>query len=72
MTKNNQTVLSAITLAGGITNIGSAKKTRIVRVDDGEVKNIYVNVDDIMKRGDKNKDVKLMPQDIIVVPESLF
>ena len=72
LAKHNRTVLSAITLAGGFTKIGSPKKTRIVRVVDGEVQTIFVNVDDIVKKGDKDKDIELLPEDVVIVPEALF
>lgn len=72
LTKHNTTVFSAINLAGGFTATASPKKTRIIRVVDGEVQTIYVNVDAIVKKGDKEKDIKLMPEDVLIVPETLF
>ena len=70
--EHNRTILSAITQAGGFTKIGSPKRTRIVRVVNGEVETLYVNVDDIIKKGDKEKDIELMPGDVIIIPEVLF
>ena len=72
LAKSNRTILSAITVAGGFTKLGSPKKTRIMRVVDGEVQTLYINVDDIIKKGDKEKDIELMPEDVIIVPEALF
>ena len=72
LAKRNRTILSAITVAGGFTKLGSPKKTRIIRVLDGKVETIHINVDDIVKKGDKEKDVELMPEDVIIVPETLF
>ena len=55
------TVLRSITLAGGFTQLASKRKTQIVRKVDKMEKNIDVKMDDLV-----------MPDDIIVVPESLF
>jgi polysaccharide export outer membrane protein len=55
------TVLRSITLAGGYTQLANKRKTRIVRKIDNEEKTIDIKMDDLV-----------MPNDIIVVPESLF
>jgi polysaccharide export outer membrane protein len=55
------TVLRSITLAGGFTQLANEKKTKIVRKIDGAEKTIKIKMDDLV-----------MPDDIIVVPESLF
>ncbi len=65
------TIIEAISLAGGFTPIASPGRARIVRMENGEEKTIYVNIEKIMK-GKKSKDIKLKPGDIVVVPESLF
>ncbi|MCK9276172.1 MAG: polysaccharide export protein [Syntrophales bacterium] len=70
--KDKITVLEAITMAGGFTRIASPNKTRIIRVEDGIEKTIYVRANDIIKGGEKSKDIPLQSGDIVVVPESLF
>ena len=72
LAKHNRTILSAITLAGGFTKVGAPKRTKVIRVVDGEVKTIQVNVDDILKKGDREKDLVLMPEDVIIIPETFF
>ena len=72
LTKHNSTVFTAINKAGGFTDLAAPKKTRIIRVIDEEVKTIYVNVDAIIKKADKDKDIKLLPEDVLIVPETLF
>lgn len=64
-------VVEAITMAGGPTRLGATNRTRIVRVEGGEERVLYVNVEDITK-GDKSKDIVLQSGDIVVVPESYF
>jgi len=66
------TVLEAITMAGGFKEGAAQNGTKIIRVENGEEVTIPIKVTDIIKRGDKTKDVPVKPGDIIVVPESFF
>lgn len=56
------TVIKAITMAGGFSKIAARNKVKIIRTINGE-KNIFENV---------NMDEPLLPNDVIVVPESFF
>lgn len=65
------TVLEAIALAGGFTNVAAADRTRILRTTPETPETILVKASDITK-GDKSKDILLEPNDIVFVPETLF
>ena len=65
-------VLESIVLAGGFTNVAAIDNTRIIRVEKGVKKYVEVKISDITKRGDKSKDIKLRPNDIVFIPERLF
>ncbi len=56
------TVIQAITMAGGFTNLASKRRVRIIRQLDG--------TEQVMKRVPMN--AKVFPNDVIVVPESFF
>ncbi len=71
-TRKNLTLVGAIGTAGGFTNIAGRRKTRIIRVENGVEKIITVNVDAITSAGRKIQDVRIKPDDIIIVPESFF
>jgi polysaccharide biosynthesis/export protein len=58
----NLSVIKAITKAGGFSKIASKGKVRIIRRVNGE-KTVYENV---------NMDEPVLPDDVIVVPESFF
>lgn len=58
----NITVLKLITLAGGFTDIASKSSVRIVRIVNGE-KTLYKDV---------AMDTLVMPDDVIIVPQSFF
>ena len=66
------TVLEAIAMAGGFSDVASINGTRIIREEEGEELTIPVKVTDITKKGKKEKDLPLKPGDIIFVPESFF
>ena len=66
------TVLQAIAMAGGFSEVASRNNTRIIRNEDGEEKIIPIKVTDITTKGMKEKDVELKPGDIVYVPESFF
>ncbi len=66
------TILEAITLAGGLTAIANPDGVKVIRVEGGQEQLIKVKVSDITKRGDKSKDIILKPNDVVVVPESIF
>ncbi|KPK35584.1 MAG: hypothetical protein AMK70_05020 [Nitrospira bacterium SG8_35_1] len=71
-TQEDLTLVGAIGTAGGFTNIAARKKTRIIRVENGVEKIITVNVDAITSAGRKIQDVRIKPDDIIIVPQSFF
>lgn len=67
------TVLEGIALAGGFTEKAAPNRTRVIRNHkDGRKENIVVDLNDVIKRGRKDRDVPLTPNDVIVVPESYF
>jgi polysaccharide export outer membrane protein len=55
------TVLQALSLAGGVTDRGSTTRIHIVRIIDGEKKEIRVELDDLVE-----------PRDTIIVAERFF
>ncbi len=65
-------VLEAISMAGGFTKIAAQNAVKVMRLEKGEKKTIFVRVADISKRGDKTKDIPLKRGDIVFVPESMF
>jgi len=68
---NIPTLLQAIAQAGGFSERASKGKVLIKRIDkDGKEQRIKVNVKDIIKG--KKKDIRLLENDVIYVPETIF
>ncbi len=73
MLMNNMTVFKAITIAGGFTKWGSGGKVKILRPAQNisGFETIKVEVDDIID-GDATADIKLQPEDTVVVSSGLL
>ena len=65
------TLLQAIGFAGDFTNLANRKKVVLKRNVNGVGKAYVINVKEIAKRPEAS-DVRVLPGDIITVPESLF
>lgn len=65
-------VLEGITIAGGFTDKAAPGRTRILRNSPSGQEVLYVDMNDVMKRGQREKAVILRENDVVVVPESFF
>lgn len=72
-TESGLTVLEAISLAGGFTPVAAQDRTRVIRTGaDGKPQNFIISVSAITKNGEKDKDMALIPSDVVFVPQSFF
>ena len=71
-TERETTVLEAVAMAGGFSDVAKVNGTRVIRNENGEERAIPIRVTDITTKGMKEKDIPLKPGDIIFVPESFF
>jgi polysaccharide biosynthesis/export protein len=67
---NDLTMLKAIALAGGLTNLAAGNRVSLVRGEGTKRENIKVSVEDMMKGS--AQDLPLKPNDIVIVPQRLF
>jgi polysaccharide export outer membrane protein len=65
-------IVEAIGMAGGFTDIAARRKCRILRFEDGREQIIEVNVDAIIDSGKKMQNVIIQPNDVIKIPQSFF
>ncbi|HAJ56743.1 MAG TPA: hypothetical protein DCL35_03110 [Candidatus Omnitrophica bacterium] len=70
--EKDMTLLEAIAMAGGFTKNAYLKKVKIMRVKDGDKQVMMVDVRDITLKNEKEKDLVLAPEDVIIIPESFF
>ena len=75
--QEGMTVLDAVLLAEGLTDIAKPTATKIYRqiiLNSGtkKIKILQVDLDKLISEGDLSKNVQLIPGDIILIPRSFF
>lgn len=71
--RDNMTVLDAMIQVGGLTTFAAGNRAALIRRAAGaEAQNYRVRLDDLLKGGDVSANVKLLPGDIILIPQSWF
>ena len=65
-------VLEGITLAGGFTDKAAPGRVRVIRNTAKGQQVIEIDMNDILKRGNRGKAIALQENDVVVVPESFF
>lgn len=70
--ESGATALAAVLAAGGLTKYAAPGRAKVVRSTKLGRKVIALELDDVMKRGEKSKDVVLEPGDMVIVPARLF
>jgi polysaccharide export outer membrane protein len=66
------TILEAVSMAGGFTDKAAPNRTRVIRSTPKGQQTIEVDMNDIIKRGRREKAIPLQENDVIVVPEAYF
>jgi protein involved in polysaccharide export with SLBB domain len=67
------TAIQGVAMAGGFTERAAPNRTKIIRTHaDGQQETIVVDLNEVIKRGRKEKDPPLIANDVLVVPESFF
>lgn len=69
--RRNFTALNAVLAAGGFTNFASKNRVRLIRRIGDHREEKLIRLGDVM-RGQRDKDVLVQANDILVVPEGLF
>jgi polysaccharide export outer membrane protein len=65
--------IQGVAMAGGFTDRAAPNRTKIIRTHtDGRQETIIIDLNEIVKRGRKEKDLPLIANDVLVVPESFF
>ena len=70
--EKDTTILEAISVAGGFTDKAAPSRTKIIRTTPKGQQTIEVDMNEIIKRGRRDKSIPLLENDVIVVPESFF
>ena len=70
--RDKMTLLDVMIVVGGLTEFAAGNNASIVRTIDGEQRQYRVRIDDLLKDGEIDANVSMLPGDILIIPESLF
>jgi len=70
--RSTMTLLDIMISVGGLTDFADGNRATISRLVDDEVKQYRVRIDDLLREGDMSANVRIMPGDVIVIPEAWF
>ena len=70
--RNGMTLLDVMIEVGGLSEFASGNKAKIVRKQDGEEVIIKVRISDLLNKGRMDQNVRMMPGDVLIIPESIF
>ena len=55
-----------------MSEFASGNRAKIVRRIDGQEIEIRVRLDDLLNKGETSENVRMMPGDVLIIPESFF
>jgi len=70
--RDKMTVLDVMIATKGLTKFASGNRAVIVREVAGKKETIKVRLNDLLKNGDIDQNVSMMPGDTLIIPESWF
>jgi len=70
----NMTLLDAMISVGGLSEYAAGNRAKLIRFDrsTGSQREYSLRLSDLLRRGDSEANVMLMPGDVIIIPESMF
>lgn len=70
--RSTMTLLDAMIDVGGLTDFAAGNRATLTRTVDGKQQSYRLLLDNLMRDGDMAANVRIMPGDIIVIPEAWF
>lgn len=70
--RDGMTLLDVMIAVGGLSEFAAGNRAKIVRRRDGEELSIRVRVDDLLNQGDMDQNIRMLPGDVLIIPESIF
>ncbi|TIX49958.1 XrtA/PEP-CTERM system exopolysaccharide export protein [Alteraurantiacibacter aquimixticola] len=70
----NMTLLDAMIAVGGLSEYASGNRAKLIRFDrtTGGQQEYALRLGDLLRKGESEANVMLMPGDVIIIPESMF
>lgn len=68
----HMTLLDVMIQVGGLTEFADGNSAVLVRIENGEQKQYDILIDELLKSGEIDANVDMLPGDIIIIPEAWF
>lgn len=68
----HMTLLDLMIAVGGLTEFANGNGAKLVRVVNGKKVSYDLDINDLIKKGDIEKNVDMLPGDIVIIPEAWF
>jgi polysaccharide export outer membrane protein len=66
------TVLDVMISVGGLSDLASGNRARVMREINGETVEIRVRLDDLLNGGAIQEDISMLPGDVLVIPRTIL
>lgn len=70
--RQGMTLLDVMIAVGGLSNYAAGNRAEIVRRVNGKETQIRVRLDDLLNNGDIKQNIRMMPGDVLIIPQSVF
>lgn len=70
--RSTMTLLDVMISVGGITDFAAGNRATVTRSISGNQQTFRILLDDLLRDGDMTANVKILPGDVIVIPEAWF
>ena len=70
--RQGMTLLDVMIAVGGLSEFAAGNRAKIVREVDGREVELRVRLDDLLNDGKISENVKMLPGDVLIIPESFF
>ncbi|MEL7535619.1 MAG: XrtA/PEP-CTERM system exopolysaccharide export protein [Pseudomonadota bacterium] len=70
--RQGMTVLDVMIQVGGLSEFAAGNRSKLVRNVNGQRTEIRVRIDDLLNDGDIEQNIRVLPGDVIIIPESFF
>lgn len=70
--KQNMTLLDLMIAVGGLTEFAAGDSAKLIRVVNGKQQEYPIKLDSLIKDGEIEENVDILPGDILIIPEAWF
>ncbi|MFC3051204.1 XrtA/PEP-CTERM system exopolysaccharide export protein [Kordiimonas pumila] len=68
----NMTLLDVMIQVGGLTEFAAGDRATLVRFEEGEQKEYGLKIESLIRDGEIDANVKILPGDVLIIPESIL